>query len=65
MMFRVFRAAKSRGPGLGMLTPPLPLQSFFMMVEFSSLCDCTTTQLQACCSFQTSKREKRRISLLS
>lgn len=48
-----------------MLTPLLPLLSFFMLVDFSSLCDCTTTQLQAFCSFQASKREKRRIPLLS
>lgn len=57
--------AKSRGPGLGMLTPPLPLESSFMLVDFSNLCDCTTTQLQAFCSFQTSKIDERRISLLS
>lgn len=57
-----FRAAGWRveDKASGMLAPP-PLQNFFMFAGFSSLCDCTPTQLQAFCCFQSSKRGRRRI----
>lgn len=67
MTFIEFRAAGRRveDKASGMLTPPPPLQNFFMLVDVSSLCDCTATQFQAFCCFQSSKREKRRIPLWS
>lgn len=66
MVFIEFRAAGWRveDTASGMLTLPPP-QNCFMFFDFSSLCDCTTTQLEAFCWFQLSQREKRRISLSS
>lgn len=60
MVFIEFRAAGRRVEDTAS-----GMQNFFMFVDFSSLCDCTTTQLEAFCWFQSSQREKRRISLSS